>query len=106
MEILLAPSVKLVNWSFDAEVTESGYEWQNKPIYLINYVEGLTGTPFEFWIDLEVSGRGKCNVKTEAHNGFRKTGKLRVINTLFLKAYRTVLRKIKKITKLVFIYLI
>lgn len=55
MDIILAPSVKLVNWSFHAEVTESGYEWQNKPVYLINYVQGLTGTPIEFWIDLEVT---------------------------------------------------
>jgi hypothetical protein len=60
MDILLAPSAKLVNWSFDAEVTESGYEWQNKPVYLINYAQGLTGTPFEFWIDVEVSGRDEC----------------------------------------------
>jgi hypothetical protein len=60
MGVLLAPSVKLINWSFDAEVTESGYKWQNKPIYFINYAQGLTGTPFEFWVDLEVSGRCVC----------------------------------------------
>jgi hypothetical protein len=57
MNILLAPSLKLTNWSFDAEVTESGYEWQKKPVYIINYAQGLTtGAPFEFWIELEVSG--------------------------------------------------
>jgi hypothetical protein len=76
MVILLAPAVKLINWNFDVEVTESGYEWQNKPVYLINYAQGLTGTPAEFWIDLEVSARdlyeSKCNETTEAHNGFRK----------------------------------
>jgi hypothetical protein len=55
MGVLLAPSVKIINWSFDAVLTESGYEWQNKPVYLINYAEGLTGIPFEFWIELEVS---------------------------------------------------
>jgi hypothetical protein len=59
MIVLLAPSVKLKNWSFDAVVTESGYEWQNKPIYIINYAQGLTGIPFEFWIELEVSRKGE-----------------------------------------------
>jgi hypothetical protein len=87
MNILLAPSVKLINWSLDAEVVESGYEWQNKPIYLINYVQGLAGTPVEFWIDLEVSGKGeyvnKCNVKTEAHNGFRQSRSTEGDKTLF-----------------------
>lgn len=54
MGIVLAPSVKLKNWNFDAELAESGYKWQNNPTYFINYVQGLTGAPFEFWIDLEV----------------------------------------------------
>jgi len=30
MGIVLAPSVKLKNWSFDAELAESGYKWQKK----------------------------------------------------------------------------
>jgi hypothetical protein len=54
MGIVLAPSVKLKNWSFDAELAESGYKWQNNPTYFINYVQGLRGAPFQFWIDLEV----------------------------------------------------
>ncbi|KDR16698.1 endoplasmic reticulum metallopeptidase 1-like isoform X2 [Zootermopsis nevadensis] len=55
MSVLLAPSVKLINWSFDAVITESGYKWENKSVYFINYAQGLTGIPFEFWIDLEVT---------------------------------------------------
>lgn len=63
MSVLLAPSVKLINWSFDAVITESGYKWENKSVYFINYAQGLTGIPFEFWIDLEVSERHEyaCN---------------------------------------------
>jgi hypothetical protein len=54
MAVVLAPSVKLTYWNFDAELVESGYKWQNKPTYFISYAQGLTGTPFEFWIDVEV----------------------------------------------------
>jgi len=27
---------------------------KNNPTYFINYAQGLTGPPYEFWIDLEV----------------------------------------------------
>lgn len=54
MGVVLAPSVALLNWSFDAEVAESGYKWQNNPTYFISYAQGLPGAPFEFWIDVQV----------------------------------------------------
>lgn len=62
MAFVLAPYVKLENWSFDGSVYESGYEWQNRPVYFINYVEGLTGPPLEFWIDLKVTQESSASV--------------------------------------------
>ncbi|XP_069678437.1 endoplasmic reticulum metallopeptidase 1-like [Periplaneta americana] len=62
MVFVISPYRKLENWSFDGGVFESGYEWQNRPVYFINYVEGLTGPPFEFWIDLKVTQETPASV--------------------------------------------
>lgn len=62
MTVLLSPVVRLLSWSFGKEVEESGYEWQNRPTYYINYVQGLTGSPFEFWIDLEITEKPQTSI--------------------------------------------
>ncbi|KAJ9584785.1 hypothetical protein L9F63_020873 [Diploptera punctata] len=62
MTVLLSPVAKLTDWSFGKEAEESGYEWQNRPTYYINYVQGLTGSPFEFWINLEVTEKSQNSI--------------------------------------------
>ena len=89
MTVLLSPMTRLLGWSFGREVEESGYEWQNRPTYYINYVQGLTGSPFQFWLDLEVSTISakilNFNLSTQFHERVMNLVKMKTETPLILQ---------------------
>lgn len=54
--IYLSPklNIRLLNTSFDSIVPENVPIWNNRPIYFVNYVWGVSKAPLNFRIDLEV----------------------------------------------------
>lgn len=47
------PGIEIEKWSFYDEVIDTGFDWQGRPTYVINYNAGVH-SPITFWLDLNV----------------------------------------------------
>ena len=68
MHVLYSPvdGVKLKTWSFSDGELLGGPEWKNgRPTYYIFYSHGLSPSPWEFWVELDVSVQIRCITRNE-----------------------------------------